>query len=162
MQSITSICPRLEVTERLESNVAAVAVESVAKSTQFAKQSALSSALGHRIVVVVGRSRQLGRSRATPVSGGGGGMDAGRSAAAAAQRAAAAVTVRRPLPSFVGRCAMRQGTKLSRDGLSLIVGDRPISVVRDSSSVNSEQQRRDQLDENPINYNENYLTKDDT
>ena len=150
------------MTERLESNVAAVAVESVAKSTQFAKQSALSSALGHRIVVVVGRSRQLGRSRATPVSGGGGGMDAGRSAAAAAQRAAAAVTVRRPLPSFVGRCAMRQGTKLSRDGLSLIVGDRPISVVRDSSSVNSEQQRRDQLDENPINYNENHLTKDDT
>jgi len=151
------------VTERLESNIAAVAVESVAKSTQFAKQSALSSALGHRIVVVVGRSRQLGRSRATPVSGGGGGgMDAGRSAAAAAQRAAAAVTVRRPLPSFVGRCAMRQGTKLSRDGLSLIVGDRPISVVGDSSSVNSEQQRRDQLDENPINYNENHLTKDDT
>jgi len=150
------------VTERLESNVAAVAVESVAKSTQFAKQSALSSALGHRIVVVVGRRRQLGRSRATPVSGGGGGMDAGRSAAAAAQRAAAAVTVRQPLPSFVGRYAMRQGTKLSRDGLSLIVGDRPISVVADSSSVNSEQQRRDQLDENPINYNENHLTKDDT
>lgn len=150
------------MTERLESNVAAVAVESVAKSTQFAKQSALSSALGHRIVVVVGRSRQLGRSRATPVSGGGGGMDAGRSAAAAAQRAAATVTVRQPLPSFVGRCAMRQGTKLSRDGLSLIVGDRPISVVADSSSVNSEQQRRDQLDENPINYNENHLTKDDT
>jgi len=143
---------RLEVTERLESNVAAVAVESVAKSTQFAKQSALSSALGHRIVVVaVGRSRQLGRSRATPVSGGGGGgMDAGRSAAAAAQRAAATVTVRQPLPSFVGRCAMRQGTKLSRDGLSLIVGDRPISVVADSSSVNSEQQRRDQLDENTV------------
>ena len=139
------------MTERLESNVAAVAVESVAKSTQFAKQSALSSALGHRIVVVaVGRSRQLGRSRATAVSGGGGGMDAGRSAAAAAQRAAAAVTVRRPLPSFVGRSAMRQGTKLSRDGLSLIVGDRPISVVADSSSVNSEQQRRDQLDDNTV------------